>query len=416
MIKKIPIANLQLGMFVHNINRPWLEHPFLHNQFLVKDPKTLHRILGVGSGEIYIDTDRGSDIAPEQEAVAGESEAVDHEMIAELKRLAAQPRPVRGSAEDPTSFEEEVSVARATMSEATGVVASLMHSIRAGRQFALSEAERVVSHMADSIFRNPSALMGLTRIRRVDHYTFEHSVSVAVFMLSFGRELNLDRQVVRDIGIGGLLHDIGKTRIPIEILNKPGRLTEEEYAIMKEHVAYGRRLVAGRQNLSPTSLAVLGEHHERFDGSGYPEGLKGEEISLYGQMAAIVDVYDAVTTDRSYHQGEPPTQVLKLLLGLGRNHFKLPLVHHFIRCVGIYPVGSLVQLHNGLLALVTEQGRRDLMHPKVRVIYDIRARSRVPPEAVDLATPPDRDGYRIVGTASEQYWGIRDSDYLDLPS
>ncbi|MGE0079832.1 MAG: HD-GYP domain-containing protein [Thiohalomonadaceae bacterium] len=413
MIKKIPIERLRVGMYIHDINCGWLDHPFLLNQLFVRDEKTLARVVRTGTREVYIDSERGLDVFDESDERPADEpvlfkpkEQVDRELLAELHRVIGSAPPSRA----PRPVREELFYARSTAKEAKRVVSSVMHSVRAGRQFEVAEVEDVVEQLAESVLRNPQALIGLTRIRHRDHYTFEHSVSVAVFMLAFARALGFDEQTVRELGVGGLLHDIGKTRIPLHVLNKPGALTEEEYAVMREHVTLGRALLEEHGGIGPIAMAVVAEHHERCDGNGYPRQLKGEEISRYGQMAAIVDVYDAVTADRVYHTAEVPTRVLGQLIEWGAHHFSMPLVHQFIRCVGIYPVGSLVMLSNGWIGVVLEQGTQDLLHPRVRVVYDSRAREFMPPKDIDLATDHE---YRIDGAASETRWGINGVDYLD---
>ncbi len=415
MIKKIPIESLRVGMYVHDINCGWLDHPFLLNQLYVRDPATLARIVRTGTREVYIDTARGDDVPHEnlhkddRLAQVKTKEQVEDELLAELHRVVRTAQPTRAR----TPVREELFYARSTANEAKRVVTTLMHSVRAGRQFALAEVEDVVGQLADSVLRNPQALLGLTRIRHRDHYTFEHSVSVAVFMLAFARELGFDEATVRELGVGGLLHDIGKTRIPLNILNKPGPLSEEEYMVMREHVDLGRALLEQHGGVGPIAMAVVNEHHERCDGNGYPHALTGEQISRFGQMAAIVDVYDAITADRVYHHAEVPTRVLGQLLEWGEHHFNMPLVHQFIRCVGIYPVGSLVRLMNGWIGVVVEQGERDLLHPRLRAVYDTHKGEFMPPQELDLASPSAGDDYRIDGAVSETRWGISGADYLD---
>jgi len=408
MIKKIPATLLRVGMFVHDINCGWLDHPFLLNQLAITDEKILHKVLRTGTREVYIDTARGLDVESGQPRDEVKSkEQVEHELLAELHRVIntapSEPRHV--------PVHEEMVFARATAKEARKVVTNVMHSLRAGQQFAMEEVEDVVEQMAESVLRNPHALFGLTRIRESDHYTFEHSVSVAVFMLAFARELQLDEKVVRELGVGALLHDVGKTRVPLNILNKPARLTEDEFAVVREHVRFGREMLEEHGGLSSIALAVVSEHHERYDGNGYPNGLKGDEISLFGQMAAIVDVYDANTADRCYHQAEIPTRVLSQLLDWGA-HFNMQLVHRFIRSVGIWPVGTLVSLTNGWLGVIIEQGEHDLLHPKVRAIFDANAQLFLRPRDFDLSDAAVRDELAIVGAVPEKVWGLRATDYL----
>lgn len=411
MIKKIPIERLRVGMYVEDINCGWFDHPFLLNQLFVRDEKVLARIVRTGTREVYIDNERGLDVPGERLEETDElalfkpKEQVDRELLAELHRVIRNAPPSRS----PTPVSEELFYARSTATEAKRVITSVMHSVRAGRQFAVAEVEDVVGQLAESVLRNPQALIALTRIRHQDLYTFEHSVSVAVFMLAFARDLGFDETTVRALGVGGLLHDIGKTRIPLNILNKPGPLTEDEYTLMREHVSLGRDLLEQHGGIDPIAMSVVTEHHERCDGNGYPAQLKGEQISRYGQIAAIVDVYDAVTADRVYHPAEVPTRVLGQLIEWGAHHFNMPLVHKFIRCVGIYPVGSLVHLTNGWIGVVVEQGARDLLHPKLRAVYDTHARAFIPPRDLDLS---EHGEYRIDGAVSERRWGIHGLDYM----
>ena len=222
--------------------------------------------------------------------------------------------------------------------------------------------------------------------------------------------MGIDRETIELVGIGGLLHDIGKMKVPDRILNKPGKLTDKEFEIMKKHVGYSSFLLENTPGLTPTSISIATEHHERFDGSGYPLGIKGDEISQFGQMAAIVDVYDALTSDRIYHAGMEPTEVLKKMLEWSEHHFNTTLVHNFIRTIGIYPVGTLVRLESGYFAVVIEQNHADLLHPKVRMIFNAKAQCYISPRDVDLAKPGSAD--RIVTFEVPSRWGIDTSYHL----
>ncbi len=230
-------------------------------------------------------------------------------------------------------------------------------------------------------------VISLLRIKQADKYTYQHSVAVGTLLISFCRALDIDRNQTELAGIGGFLHDIGKMKVPSHILNKPGKLDEREFAIMKNHVQEGRTILENTRGISPISIKIAAEHHEHFDGSGYPLGLKGDEISQFGQMAAIVDFYDALTSQRVYHDGTEPTAVLKQLLEKSDRHFAKTLVHSFIRTVGIYPVGTLVKLENDDLAVVVEQHHEDLLHPKVKSIFNCRLHSFIRPKDYDLSKP-----------------------------
>lgn len=235
-------------------------------------------------------------------------------------------------------------------------------------------------------------------------------MAVGTLLISFCRALSIDRAEIELAGIGGLLHDIGKMKIPRYLLNKPGRLSDAEFEMMKNHVGEGRLLMENTKGMSQISIDVAAEHHERYDGSGYPLGLKGEEISHYGRMAAIVDVYDALTSTRSYHSGSEPTSVLRQLLESAGHHFDTPLVHSFIRTVGIYPVGTLVKLANDDIAVVIEQHHEDLLHPKVKAVFNSRLRSYIRPRNYDLSNPNCHQ--RIVCFEIPSRWRIEPRAYL----
>ncbi|MGR9116456.1 MAG: HD-GYP domain-containing protein [Gammaproteobacteria bacterium] len=401
MIKKIDVTQLCLDMYIHDLNCDWMEHPFMRQSFLVKSARDIENILSLGIRHVYIDTGRGMDIqgAPSAENVHQELDEKLKDLGRTLKRSVPQ-----------ISMQDELNRARRIFSEANSMVHNILLDCRLGKQVELEKIEPTVSAITGSIFRNPDALISLLRIKQADDYTFQHSVAVSTLLISFCRSLNMDRRTIELVGIGGLLHDIGKMKVPNRILNKPGKLSEDEFEIMKNHVFEGCLLLESTKGISPVSISVAAEHHERYDGSGYPNRLKGEEISRYGQMAAIVDVYDALTSNRIYHSGREPTAVLKKLLEWSDHHFNPSLVHHFIRAIGIYPVGSLVRLENGYLAVVIEQHHEDLLRPKVRVIFNSRTRSYMPPHDYDLSKPGAN--YSIEGFEIPSRWRIEPSRHL----
>jgi putative nucleotidyltransferase with HDIG domain len=239
--------------------------------------------------------------------------------------------------------------------------------------------------MITSIFRNQNALLSLGRIKQADEYTYMHSMSVCVLMISFGKHLGLDLKQLRDIGVGAMLHDIGKMKVPQDILHSKRPLTEKEYEKMKEHVEFGRTILEETGGIAETSVLLTAQHHERLDGSGYPNRLKGDRISTYAQAAAIVDVYDAITSERCYRRGVPPTEALRRIFEWSKCYFDNELVQQFIRCVGIYPVGSLVRLESGLLAVIINNDEKSLLHPVVRIIYDTKKGKHTAPYDIDLS-------------------------------
>lgn len=399
MIKQIRADQLKPGMYIHDLNCGWLDHPFLTNAFHVRDQTTVDKIVAFGIRELYIDTLKGADVreAPTQQEVNAELER-------RLQEIA------RKRQEKPTvaTLADEAARARRLHGEANKIVRHMLEDIRLGQQIQLERVEPLVEGMVDSIFRNQDAMLPLARLKRHDDYTFEHSVGVCALLVAFGRGLKLPREAIKEVALGGLLHDVGKARIPDQILNKPAKLSDEEFVRMQSHVAQSVVLLEQAPGISETALLVAGEHHERYDGSGYPNKLAGGEISLYGQMAAIVDVYDAISSERVYHKGMPATQALKKLLEWSSHHFDPQLVQSFIRAIGIYPSGSLVQLDSKRLGVVIEQNEGNLLEPVVRVFYHAGKQHYIPPEILDLNKTQDR----IASFENYEKWNIDPYQWL----
>lgn len=393
MIKLIRSEQLLPGMYIHDLNCGWIDHPFAFNKFRVKDKAVIEKIVAYGIREVYIDTALGLDIKDGRT-----QEDVSSELERKLLQAASAVKPL-----PPTSMEEEIVVARQVHSEANKVVQNVLSDIRLGKQIEVERMEPVVERITESIFRNKDALTSLGRIKSKDSYTFQHSVSVCTLLVSFARAMEFSHEMIHEMGIGGLLHDAGKMRIPDRVLNKPGALTDEEFAVMKSHAALGRDILRGTPGISDTAILVAAQHHERYDGTGYPDRLKGPEISEIGQMAAIVDVYDALTSNRVYHKGMEPTEALKKLFEWSKFHFNEELVQQFIRVIGIYPAGSLVSLDSGQLAVVVKPGEQNLLKPLVRVIFDPRS-GFVAPRDLDLADRHTRE--KIVSHELPDKWKI----------
>lgn len=394
MLKKIRSDQLRPGMFVHELDCAWMDHPFLRNRFPVSSDADIRKIADSGVRELYIDTDRGGDVSDAPTAAEVRSE-LDNAMLAAAS--APKPDPAR-------SLHEEMARAHKVHGEAHGIIRSVMHDVRLGHQVQLEQVEPMVERIGESILRNGDALLALCRVKTKDDYTFLHCVSVGALLIAFCRELGLEAQEIHQAGVGGMLHDLGKVRIPDAVLNKPGRLSEEEFALMKGHVVESRRILEDTPNISDTALRVAAEHHERYDGSGYAAGLKGEQISRIGQMAAICDVYDAITSDRVYHKGMAPTEALRKIFEWSKFHFNPQLTQAFLRCIGIYPVGTLVLLESGRLAVVLAQHEGKLLQPEVRIVFHVKADHYLKPEDMDLSRPSCAD--RIVGYEPPEKWGI----------
>jgi putative nucleotidyltransferase with HDIG domain len=404
MIKKVRTEELKLGMFIHDLNAGWMDHAFFRTRFMLRREEDLKKIQESGIRELYIDTLRGLDAAD-----APTEDEVRHDLEARMRDAvqAAHPLPER------TTHREELAVARQIQAEATRVVQDMLGDVRLGRQVQVDRMNPVVTGIADSVLRNQGTLVSLLRIKERDTYTFQHCVSVATLLISFGHALELDAETIRQAGIGGMVHDVGKMRVPDHILNKPGKLTDAEFEVMKGHVSLGMEVLEHTPGMTPTILAVSGEHHERFNGTGYPRNLRGREISQLGRMAAIVDVYDAITSNRVYHKGMEPAEALQKLFEWSEHHLDPELVQRFIQSLGIYPVGSLVRLESQRLGIVVQQGKKGLLYPVVRLVYDIKRGSRILPRDLDLGAP-ESGGDHVIAAEQPEDWKINPLKVLTL--
>jgi putative nucleotidyltransferase with HDIG domain len=273
-----------------------------------------------------------------------------------------------------------------------------MEDVRLGKQVEMEALNPLAERTVQSAIRNPHALTGVSRIKTKDEYTFMHCVSVAGLMITFAREQGLSEEQIQQVAIGGLVHDIGKIMVPDEV----GRLDPEEFEIMRGHVTHSAEILQECVGISQTAVDVALLHHQRMDGTGYPLGLKGEEIGLIGRMSAIVDVYDALTSVRVYKDAWEPTHSLKKMLEWSPDHFSKELVQHFVRCLGIYPVGSLVELESGRVGIVLDQGE-DLLRPRLRVIYHAKRRRYEKVQDLDTARLAND---RVVGAVSPADYGL----------
>ncbi len=395
MIKKIPVQDLKLGMYIHDLNAAWMQHGFWRQSFMLRREDDLAKIRESGIVELYIDTLRGLDADP-----APNRPAADETLQRRLSEgpVDIQPRAAR------LSLAEELTEAKAVRAEAAQVVNAMMEDVRLGRQIQFERMEPVVARITDSITRNQGALLSLMRLKERDTYTFQHSMSVATLMVAFARSLELPEKVVHAAGMGGMVHDIGKMRIPDEVLNKPGRLSDEEFHVMRSHVVLGLEILERTPGVTSEAYEISGQHHERYSGQGYPDGLHGYEIHQLGRMAAIVDTYDAMTANRVYQSGTEPTIVLRKLFEWRKEHFDPGLIQAFIQSVGIYPTGSLVRLDSGRLAVVLEQNPEKSLHPRLKLVFDTLRRKPIPAAELDLAAAGVED--RILGPENPSDWDL----------
>ena len=403
MLKKINVKHLVVGMYLKEFCGSWMDHPFWRNSFVITDPKDVERILASNITEVWIDSSKGLDIAAGETAVSEEeSEA---RVDAELSRAAQAQRETA-----PVPAAEEFARAAKICAQSKLAVTSMFQEARMGKAVDTANAQKLVEEINDSVSRNPGALISLARLKTADDYTYMHSVAVCALMIALSKQLGLSEQETRRAGIAGLLHDLGKALMPMEVLNKPGKLTDEEFAIIKKHPAEGHRLLLGNSGADEMMLDVVLHHHEKIDGTGYPKGLKGEEISLFAKMGAVCDVYDAITSNRPYKAGWPPSESLRKMAEWAKGHFDQRVFQAFVKSLGIYPIGSLVRLESGRLGLVIDQSEKTLLAPCVKVFYSTHSQARILPEIIDLSRPGCHE--KIAGREDPAKWNFPDLDEL----
>lgn len=401
MIKRIPVSALKVGMYVSDLNSDWIPHSNFQKKGRIGSDKVVEKIKALGVTEIYIDTVRGADAA--DAPTAAEIDQQNERKLAQAGEQAPLNRPTVG-------LQDEMNNAAKVHDEAIILVDGVLRDVKLSKAIDLESIDSLAEDMLDSLFRNHNALACLGCIRDKDSYLMEHSVNLSVLISIFGKSINLKRSTLQQTIAGALLHDIGKIMIPDEVLHKPGKLTDDEFSLMKKHVVFGQQYLEAIEGVSPLTIKVAAQHHERMDGTGYPCGLTGDEISSHGRMAAIVDVYDAITADRCYHKGMTPTMAIKKLLEWSDSHLDATLVHHFIRCIGIYPVGSLVLLESGRLGAVVEANEFEQRLPVVRIMYHTKFRAFIKTELLDLSKPGTQD--RITKAVDPRDYRITVSDFL----
>ncbi|MGE5492242.1 MAG: HD-GYP domain-containing protein [Actinomycetota bacterium] len=397
MLKRIGVEDLRLGMHLHEFCGSWLDHPFWRTKFVIEDPKDLALIRASSIRQVWIDAAHGLDVEPGK--ATQEEDETAHQ--AEAQAVARQNPPEK------VSIEQELQQAARICAKAKEAVVSMFQEARMGKAIEAEQAQSLVEEISNSVLRNPGALISLARLKTADDYTYMHSVAVCALMIALARQLGLDDDQTRELGMAGLLHDVGKMMVPMDVLNKPGKLTDEEFATMKTHPEEGYKILLASKAVSEITIDICLHHHEKMDGSGYPHGLAGDHISLFAKMGAVCDVYDAITSNRPYKAGWDPAESIKRMAEW-KGHFDPTIFQAFVKSLGIYPVGSLVRLESGRLGVVVEQSEKSLLTPRVKVFFSTKSQVYLKPEIVDLSRPGCHD--KIAGREDAAKWGIQDVD------
>jgi HD-GYP domain-containing protein (c-di-GMP phosphodiesterase class II) len=374
--RQIPVGELQFGMYIAELDRPWTDTPFWFQGFVLKTPQELEALRKYCK-TVFIDVERGA--AP------------------------AAP-PGRGALPERVPIEQEYRPARRAYQAGRALMRQVMAAVRIGRTLDAASLVAAVNSMTESVLRNPDALLLFSQLRAKGEYTESHAIDVSIYMITFGRFLQLEPSQIEFLGYLGLLQDVGKVRLPRELLEKRGRLSIDEFEQAKLHVRYSQEILRATPGLPADLAREAGLHHERLDGSGYPQGLRGSEIGRYGLIAGIIDTFDALTVKRPYAEPVSPSAAISMLYKWRGTHFDAALVEQFIRCIGIFPVGALVELNTGEVGVVISQNPEKRLLPRVMLIRDARGNPLIPQKLLDLSRAPmasKDEPYRIRNTLEQ---------------
>ncbi len=386
-------------MYLEEICGSWIDNPFWRSRFVVSDPKDIALLRASQVREVWIDVAKGADVWA----------STEHAPLMPLAPIAPDPAIAAATiaaSRAPLPIAEELVRARQICAAGKEAVTSMFREVRMGNAVDSASIGHLVDEISDSVARNTSALISLARLKTADDYTYMHSVAVCAMMIALARKLGQNEAQTRSAGVAGLLHDLGKMLLPTEILNKPGKLTDAEFAVIKSHPAKGHAVLLEARVIDPVALDVCLHHHEKVDGSGYPERLKGPEISQMAKMGAVCDVYDAITSNRPYKSGWDPSESLRQMGLWASGHFDLTVFQAFAKTLGIYPVGSLVRLNSGHIGVVTEQTKASLTLPIVKVFHVIATGKRIVPFALDLSVRGCKE--KIIAREDPAQWNVLD--------
>ena len=355
---KVPVNDLRIGMYVDQLDRPWTETRFMYQGFFIQNQETIEELARVSS-YVFVDADRN----------AAESKS----------------QPVKTVERYPVTqtVEREIVVAKTIHREATTAAKTIFTQMLQSGRLDVELARETVSPMLDSMMRNPNALIWLTRMKQHDSYIFSHALNSSIWGLAFARHLGMERDEIYEVGLGCLLMDVGKTQLPLTLLLKPGPLSEEEWKLARSHVSLSKSILRGMEGVTPRIMDMVQGHHERYDGSGYPEAKKGAGIPTFAKIAGLVDTYDALVSFRPYAGERPPHEAARYLYSLRGTQFQDEVVVKFMQVLGAFPTGSVVELNTGAVGVVLAQNQQRL-RPRLALVLDDAKRRLSAPAVVDM--------------------------------
>ena len=382
---KVDVSQLKKGMYVSELDRSWTDTSFLLQGVLLESEKEIAEFQKVCE-HVFIDADKSNESV--------------YAHLRSLTSLSQEIKPTKNSAAyesqaadlEQNNFQKELKVARKLHTRTRTFIDHALEDVRLGQAVDTDAARELVTEVANSITRSPHALVWLTNLKERDEYTSIHCMNVCVMAVSFGRTLGMSKPELEILGLGGLLHDLGKMRVPLEILNKPSKLTFEEFEVMKTHPMEGYKMLKEQTDLPSEVLDIVKHHHERRNGKGYPSQLDGDQINNMTRIVAIVDVYDAITSDRCYHDAISPYDALKNMYEWVKEDFDKDMIEKFIKCLGIYPIGSVVETNLGHVGIVVSASEKSKLRPIVMLVQNSKHETFPKPKIVNLAHPKWRTG------------------------
>jgi len=394
MRKKISVSELRLGMFIDKLDGNWLQHPFWKSSFKLENPKNIAALKESAVTHVWIDTSKGLDVEKKE---TRKNEAPTIEEVSTTVEETIKTVPLK----------EEMAAAKETLAKAKQATMEMLQEARMGNSVSAKDVAPIVDEISQSVSRNSNAMLTVTRMKSKDDYTYLHSVAVCALMIALGKQINYQGDY-HSLGMAGLLHDVGKMAIPDEILNKPGKLTDEEFDIVKNHPVSGWEILKNSDDVDEIALDVCLHHHERVDGNGYPDKLSGDKLSLVARMAAVCDVYDAITSNRCYKDGWAPADALKKMAEWKDGHFDEQIFQAFVKTVGIYPTGTLVKLKSNRLAVVMEQSHGTLLKPVIKIFYSCSHKAPIPKKVINLSASNEE----IESIEAPEDWDLKQEDLI----
>ncbi|MDE2272838.1 MAG: HD-GYP domain-containing protein [Gammaproteobacteria bacterium] len=367
--QKVSTTDLEVGMYVARLDRPWTDTPFLFQGFFIQSQDDIDELRRICQ-HVYIDLERHYEENPRAKARSTGNYSATTEVTSPnlaKSRVDSDKRPGDANSHP---MEEELPAAKLAFDDANRAMHEMITKLETDGRLDVQFAVFAIEPMVESVLRNRDAMIWLTRMKGHDTYMYNHSVSSAIWGIAFARHLGLNKAALREIGLGCMLFDVGKTRLPQALLSKPGKLTETEWHVVRNHVQYSLNLLEGASEVTRITQDLVRWHHERHDGSGYPDGLKENEIPMSAKIAGMVDSYDAITTARPYSHLRSPYEAVREIYTWRGTLFQSEIVEQFMQVVGVFPTGSLVELNNGAVAVVLAQNDTRRLKPRVMLVLD----------------------------------------------